>query len=504
MRYQASVSLPVSTETAFAYHERPGCLDRLIPPWESVTIERSDGSLRTGSRVVLKTRLLGIPLRWVAEHTVYEPPRRFCDRQVSGPFACWEHEHRFDEITAGSDRGSLWPDAERIDPQAIGGSASTLTDRIDYRLPGGPLGRFLGGGKALQTIEAMFAYRHRVTADDLSLAARYPLTTQTVAVSGAGGLVGSSLCQLLTLLGHRVLRIVRGDARSEDEVPVWADPTVAAERLEGIDAVIHLAGKSIADQRWNDQVRSEIRDSRVVKTARLAELLAGLRDKPSVLISASATGIYGNRGDERLSETSPLGDDFLSGVAEEWEAACDAARQAGIRVVHPRFGVVLSPRGGALQKMLTPAKFCGGSLGSGKQWWSWIALDDVLGGLVHALATDSLAGPVNFVAPEPVKNREFASTLGRVLSRPALLPAPAIALRLALGEMADALLLASTRVDCDRLRDSGYHFRFPSLEPCLRYLLGKVRSPSETSPAPETSPPGNETPPSGETPEVGP
>lgn len=482
MRYQASVSLPVSVETSFAYHERPGCLDRLIPPWESVTIEQSDGSLRTGSRVVLKTRLMGVPLRWVAEHTVYEPPRRFCDRQVSGPFAFWEHEHRFDATSA---------------PTAAGVAASTLTDRIDYRLPGGPLGRWLGGAKALHTIEAMFAYRHRVTADDLALAARYPLPARTVAVSGAGGLVGSSLCQLLTLLGHRVLRIVRGDAQAEDEVPVWADPTVAAERLEGIDAVVHLAGKSIADQRWNDHVRAEIRDSRVVKTARLAEVLAGLRDKPSVLISASATGIYGSRGDERLTEESPLGDDFLSGVAEEWEAACDAAREAGIRVVHPRFGVVLSPRGGALQKMLAPAKFCGGSLGSGKQWWSWIALDDVLGGLVHAMATDALAGPVNFVAPEPVTNREFASTLGRVLSRPALLPAPAMALRLALGEMADALLLASTRVDCDRLRDSGYLFRFPSLEPCLRYLLGKVRLPSEVSAAIETPPPAK-------TPGVGP
>ena len=497
MRYQASVSLPVSAETAFAYHERPGCLNRLIPPWESVTIERSDGSLRAGSRVVLKTRLMGFPLRWVAEHTVYEPPRRFCDRQVSGPFASWEHEHRFDESAVGLRDGSLTAETAGVEPAVSGGSASVLTDRIDYRLPGGPLGRWLGGGKALHTIEAMFAYRHRVTADDLSLATRYPLPARTVAVSGAGGLVGSSLCQLLTLLGHRVLRIVRGDAAADDEIPVWADPRLAAERLEGTDAVIHLAGKSIADQRWNDHVRAEIRDSRVVKTARLAEVLAGLGDKPSVLISASATGIYGSRGDERLTEASPLGDDFLSGVAEEWEAACDAARQAGIRVVHPRFGVVLSPRGGALQKMLAPAKFCGGSLGSGKQWWSWIALDDVLGGLVHAMATESLAGPVNFVAPEPVTNREFASTLGRVLSRPAILPAPAMALRLALGEMADALLLASTRVDCDRLRDSGYLFRFPSLEPCLRYLLGKVRSPSEASAASETSP-------SGKAPEGGP
>lgn len=459
MKYEARTELPVGVSRAFAYHQRPGCLERLIPPWESVTIADSDGSLEPGSRVVLKTRLFGVPLTWVAQHTRYEPPRLFADTQLSGPFARWDHEHRFDPI--GDDAGDA-------------AAACQLTDRIEFRLPGGSLGKRLGAGKARRTIESMFAYRHRVTRDDLQLDASHPMEPKTIAVSGSSGLVGSSLCQLLTLLGHRVLKIVRSPSDAPDELAVWDTPADAA-RLAEADAVVHLAGKSIADKRWTDRVKAEIRDSRVIKTAHLCEALARLDRKPEVLISVSATGIYGDRGDEVLTETSPPGDDFLAGVAEEWEAACDPARDAGIRVVHPRLGIVLSPRGGALAKMLTPAKCFGGALGDGSQWWSWIALDDVVGGIYHAIVTDTLQGPVNFVAPDPLRNRDFAQILGRVVGRPALLPAPAFALRMALGEMADALLLASTRVSSAKLSGSGYHFRFPELQPALRYLLGTER-----------------------------
>jgi uncharacterized protein (TIGR01777 family) len=189
--------------------------------------------------------------------------------------------------------------------------------------------------------------------------------------------------------------------------------------------------------------------------------------------------MYGNRGDEILNEDSAAGDDFLAKVCQEWESACDPAREAGIRVVHARLGLVLSPKDGALAKMLTPAKLMGGALGNGRHYWSWIALDDVVGGLVHAIHTNDLSGPVNFVSPQPLTNREFARTLGRVLGRPALFPAPATALRLALGEMADALLLSSTRVIPDRLMSTDYEFRFDSLTDALRYCLGKERLVSE-------------------------
>ena len=472
-RYVATSELPVSVETAFAYHERPGCLDRLIPPWQSVEVVRSDGSLQPGSRVTLKTKIAGIPVRWEARHTVYEPPHRFADVQDSGPFAAWHHEHRFEPIDerASEERASEERAGERL---ASDGQRCRLTDEISYRVPGGAIGQKLGGGKARREIETMFAYRHRVTADDLTLAADHPVRPMTVAVSGSHGLVGSSLSQLLTLLGHRVIPIVRRQQAGDDAIAIWGDPS-EAEKLNGVDAVIHLAGKSIAGGRWNEATKREIRDSRVDITRQLCERIASLSNPPSTLICASATGYYGDRGDETLEETSSPGDDFLADVAQQWEAACDPARQASLRVVHSRFGIVVSPNGGALQKMLLPAKCLGGKLGSGRQYWSWIALDDVLGGLVHALCTPDLSGPVNFVSPDPMTNAEFTKVLGRVIGRPPLFPAPAAALRLALGEMADALLLSSTRVRPTRLVDSGYRFRFTDLEELLRYQLGRER-----------------------------
>ncbi|NNE00582.1 MAG: TIGR01777 family protein [Pirellulaceae bacterium] len=451
--YVASTTLPVSVADAFAYHDRRGALERLIPPWESAHIESSDQSLEVGSRVVLKTKIAGVPLRWVAEHTHYDPPTLFADTQISGPFAKWNHRHHF--IQAGDE-------------------SSLIKDEIQYRLPGGSLGRLFGGSMAQRTIESMFSYRHQVTRDDLQLFNQYPTSPLTVAISGASGLVGAQLSALLSLLGHRTLRIVRNPTNDSSDIAVWSDPADVA-KLEDVDAVIHLAGKPIADDRWTDDVKQQIRDSRVIKTRELCESLAKLHRKPKVLICASATGIYGNRGDEILDENSAAGGDFLADVAREWEDACQGARDAGIRVVNTRFGIVLTPRGGALQKMLLPAKLAGGSLGNGQQWWSWIALDDVLGAIYHCIQDDSISGAVNFVAPEPIRNRDFAKTLGRVLGRPALLPAPAFGLRLALGEMADALLLASTRAVPQKLLQSTYKYRFDDLESALRYYLGRNR-----------------------------
>lgn len=457
-RYVASVDLPVSINQAFAYHERPGCLDRLVPPWESVKVEHSDGSLAAGSKVVLKTKVGCVPLRWHARHTLYEPPHLFEDVQDSGPFAAWRHRHQF---------------------TAKGDLASQLTDDVSYRLPLGGLGSLFGGALARGTIEAMFAYRHRITRDDLTLMSRHPTDGLTIAVSGASGLVGSSLCSLLRLMGHRVLTITRGSKGDDNSIAAWSDDG-EFERFNEVDAVVHLAGKSIASGRWNDTIKQEIRDSRVLKTQSLCERLAKLDNPPSTLVCASATGMYGSRGDEILNEQSKPGDDFLAKVCQEWESSCDPAREAGIRVVHARLGLVLSPKDGALAKMLTPAKLMGGALGNGNHYWSWIAIDDVLGAIVHAIHKSDLSGPVNLVSPQPLTNREFAKTLGKVLGRPALFPAPAIALRIALGEMADALLLSSTRVIPDRLMSTGYEFRFDSLSDALRYCLGKERLVSQT------------------------
>lgn len=244
--------------------------------------------------------------------------------------------------------------------------------------------------------------------------------------------------------------------------------------IEGADALVHLAGESVAAGRWTAARKARIRASRVDSTRLLAETAAGLGRRPRVLVCASATGFYGDRGDERLTEQSAPGRGFLAEVCREWEAAAEAARQAGIRTVHLRIGMVLSRAGGALAALLVPFRLgLGGVIGSGRQWMSWIALDDMVGVITHVLADERLAGPVNAVTPAPVTNAEFTRTLGRVLGRPTLVPLPALAARLLLGEMADEVLLASARVEPARLLASGFGFAHPTLEGALRHILGR-------------------------------
>lgn len=448
---ETQVELPVDIETAFAYHERPGALERLLPPWESVRVVSSDQSLQVGSQVQLQMRAAGIPMTWLAEHCLYDPPHEFADKAISSPFRTWLHHHRF---------------------EAIAQDRCRLVDEVQYSMYGGFAGDIAQRCFVDQSLQAMFRYRHRITADDLTCWATYQrqLEPMNIIVTGATGLVGSSLLPFLSTLGHRPSAATRTGDGADTDFQV-AEP----ESWNGCDAVIHLAGKSIADGRWTPEFKRSLRDSRVAPTRRLCEKLAAQTQKPKVLLCASAIGIYGNRDDETLNEDSSHGIDFLAKLADDWEQACQPARDAGIRVVHLRFGFILSPRGGALRKLLTPAKLAlGGPVGSGKQWWSWIAIDDCLGAIYHALATESLSGPVNLTSPQPVTNQEFATTLGHVLGRPALLPAPAPVLRLMLGEMADALLLSSCRALPSRLIDSGYAFRFDNLAAALRHLLGKV------------------------------
>jgi hypothetical protein len=295
-----------------------------------------------------------------------------------------------------------------------------------------------------------------------------------IAVTGASGLIGGALLPSLRAGGHEVLRLVRRSPSSGDEVR-WDPLTkqIDAARLEGLDAVVHLSGENIAAGRWTDAKKARLRSSRVGSTRFLSETLAGLTRKPSVLVSASALGYYGDRGDAWVGETDPPAADFFGQLSVEWEAAAAHAAHAGIRVVHPRTGVVLSPTGGALGKMLRPFRLgVGGVVGSGRQYFSWIALDDVVGVIQHLLARSDLVGPVNVSSPEPVTNAELTKTLGRVLGRPTIVPVPAFALRIAFGEVADALL-ASTRMRPERLLATAYRFRFPELEEALRDLLSR-------------------------------
>lgn len=293
-----------------------------------------------------------------------------------------------------------------------------------------------------------------------------------VLISGATGLVGGELSAFLSAGGHDVVTLTRQDLPNAVQ---WhpTEGKIDRDKLEGFDAVVHLAGESIVG-RWSEEKKKRILDSRVNGTKLLCETLATLQTPPKVLVSASAIGFYGDRGNEVLTEESSIGDMYLSKVCQQWEEATAPAKNAGIRVVNSRIGVVLTPKGGALGQMLTPFKLGGGGIiGSGEQWMSWIALDDVISGLYHCMQEESLSGPVNLVAPNPVTNYDFTKTLGKVLWRPTIFPMPSFAARMLFGQMADELLLASARVHPTRLQSTAYDFQYAELENALRHVLGK-------------------------------
>lgn len=450
-RYRTRIE--AAAKAVFDWHTQPGALERLTPPWQTVDVVERTGGIESGARVVLLVRVGPVRQRWVAEHRDYIEGCQFRDVQIEGPFARWEHTHR-------------------VEPD--GPTACYLEDHIEYELPLAPIGRLVAGELIRAELERMFRYRHYVTAHDIALhTLSHGGSSMHIMVTGASGLIGAALVPFLTGGGHRVTRAVRSQPKA-DEVH-WSPEAgvIDSAKLEGLDAVVHLAGENIAEGRWTPEKKSRIRDSRVRGTRLVSQTLASLERKPRVFVCASAIGFYGDRGTEILTEESPAGSGFLADVCKEWEAATEPAAQAGIRVVNARIGIVLTPRGGALQKMLLPFKLgLGGVIGHGRQYWSWISIEDVIGAIHHAMTNDQLHGPVNLVAPRPVTNAEFTKTLGRVLSRPTLFPMPAFAAQLAFGEMADALLLSSARVEPTRLLESGYQFRHPDLEGALRHLLG--------------------------------
>ena len=371
---------------------------------------------------------------WVAVHRGYDEGRRFVDVQEEGPFALWVHEHRFDDAGAGR---------------------SVVVDRVEYTLPFGRAGELALGAFVRRGLERLFRHRGAVTVGDLARHAPYldraPLR---IAITGASGLIGSQLAAFLTTGGHEVLRVPRG--------------RIDHEALEGLDAVVHLAGESIAGGRWTESRMAEILVSRVNGTRRLAEALAVLREPPSAFLCASAIGYYGDRGEERVAEGAAPGSGFLADVARAWEAASEPASAAGIRTVHMRFGVILTARGGALSKMLVPFKLgVGGPIGTGRQGFSWIALDDAIYAIHHLIRRDDVHGPVNVVAPFPVSQGEFAKALGRALHRPAVVPLPARVVEALFGQLGEEALLAGQFVEPEALRRSGFTWSVGRLEEAI-------------------------------------
>jgi hypothetical protein len=454
--FSARSRMPVEATELFAWHAREGAFERLTPPWERVeVVERAGDGIREGARMVVRLHVGPVAQRWEARHTKYIEGSLFQDEQVSGPFSRWVHTHR------------MWPEPP----------TSVLEDEVVYAPPLGAAGRALGGGMIRGRLEPMFAYRHAVTREDLrrhaAFAGQGPLT---VAVTGATGLVGSALTPFLSTGGHRVRRLVRGRSDAGRGDVAWNPDRgeLDASALEGVDAVVHLAGANVG-QRWTPEAREAIHGSRTKGTRLLSEALARMQRKPRVLVSASAIGFYGDRGDEVLTEASAPGEGFLARVCRDWEASTAPAEEAGIRVVHLRIGVVLDPRGGALSQLVPAFQLGGGGrVGSGRQWMSWVSLEDVLGLIHFALFTPGLRGPVNAVAPQAVRQEELARTLGRVLSRPAVLPLPGAVVRALFGEMGQEVLLAGAHVRPEVAERHGFPFCQPALEPALRFTLGRT------------------------------
>ena len=446
--------MPVPVDELFAYHARPGAFERLAPPWQKLRVLEQSGGMKDGGRVVFKAYVGPVGKRWVAEMGGYIEGRQFVDRQVEGPFASWEHTHRFLPAEDGT---------------------SELLDHVEYSLPAGLFNDFVGAGPAGRQLARLFRFRHARTRADLERHAVWKERPRLkLAISGAGGLIGSSLAVYLTTAGHEVVKLVRREVAGPGEIS-W-DP--AAGRLDpadlaGVDAVVNLAGVSIAAL-WTAGRREDILSSRVQATGTLVAALAKMETPPKVLVSASAVGAYGSRGGEALTELAELGDGYLADVCRAWEVAAAPAADAGVRVVTPRFGIVLSGAGGALARMLPAFKAgLGTRLGDGNQWWSWVDLDDLLAALEWALHDDELSGVLNVTAPEPVTNLEFTKTLGHVLRRPAALAAPRFAVAKGLGGMGEEMFLASQRAVPMLLKDRGFGFEFPRLELALRHELGR-------------------------------
>ncbi len=455
--------MPVSADELYAWHGRPLAFQRLQPPWEQIEMRASHGAFGTdGYRMEFRTPILGpIKSTWVAEAYNFQPGKQFQDRQLKGPFAFWNHTHRF---------------------IADGPNSSFLEEHLEYRVPLGPLGRAFGGSMVRRRLAVVFAYRHALTASDLrrhNLYRDHPRLT--IAITGSRGLVGSELVPFLTAGGHKVVRLVSGKGGPPfDDGTRWVNwnPTAPLDPkvLEGVDAVIHLAGDNVASGRWNAEKKRKIIESRTVPTRNLAAAVAAMPagSRPKAFVSASAVGFYGDRGDEILTEDSPRGQGFFPDICKLWEEATDPARDAGVRTTTLRIGVVLSPRGGALAKQLPAFRAgVGAVLGSGKQWVPWITVGDLVGVIHHSLMHETISGPVNASAPEPVTNRTFTKTLGRVLHRPAFFWLPRPVLRVMFGGITDDALLASMRTLPKKLLDTGFAFDQSELTSALRWLLGR-------------------------------
>ncbi len=485
--FERSTDVPCSAAALFRYHAAPGAFGRLSPPFDAATVAVPLPALENGARAEIDVGVGPLTLRWIARHEDVVDGRSggvcgFVDVMEAGPFSSWRHEHRFEPLpsTGGADGPH---------------EHCRLVDRITFQ---GPL---LGSGDFVveRKLAAMFAHRHRTTVLDAALLSSLPRPVSSgpasgrrfrVGVTGASGLIGSEVRALLSVAGCEVVAFIRPGSIPSAKTPpgqgsVSWDPHSGAlgDGASGLDAVVHLAGENVGEGRLDADKKRRVRQQRVEQTTKLLDALAALPAPPRTLVAASAVGIYGDRGDDIVDEDSPPpsgpAQNFFSELCQAWEAAVlgHAGRSgpgaAGWRAVSLRIGIAQSPRGGALQKLLPVFQMgAGGALGDGSSWTPPIAIDDVGAIVWRALVDERMRGAVNAVGPAPVTQQDYARTLAHVLHRPALVPVPRFALKLALGEFGDRIL-DSQRVVPTRLTSLGHTFRHASLEAALRHVLGR-------------------------------
>jgi len=453
--YEHKTQVKNGIEETFAWHERKGAFRRLMPPWELAEEVRADETLEEGSQRIFKFPMGPIKMHWVAQHTAYNPPFSFEDKMLKGPFKSWHHTHTFEQDELGN---------------------TTINDKVKYKLPMGFMGNLVAGRSIRKRLKRMFAAREIRLQRDLKRHADFAdKPRKKILVAGSSGLIGKQLVAFLDTGGHDVWKLVRREIKKDEKEIRWQPDLneINHEDLEGFDAIIHLGGVGIGDKRWSKKRMKLIEESRTNTTSLLSNAISKLTSKPESFIVASAMGWYGERGDEELEETSKKGNGFLSDLCSKWEEACQAAKDVGVRTINLRTGIVLDATGGALSKMLFPAKLgFGGPIGRGKQWFSWISMDDQVYSMHHLLMNENCEGKYNLGSPNPVRQKIFAKTLGKVLRRPAFIPTPPLAIWFLYGKMGLSLTTESTKINPKRLLESGYLFEHEELESALRDSLG--------------------------------
>jgi len=454
-RFVKKSSFPIPVESLFSWHERDGAIERLSPPWDPLKVIYKSGGIQPEAKVILGMKEGPVRFKWHAVHTDYEQNRLFRDMQTRGPLSSWIHTHRF---------------------ESLGENQSTMEDTIEYKSYFSWISRYLMDPFIKKKLSRIFTYRHKTTTDDLKLHQQFiHLPRKRVLISGASGLIGQKLIPFLKTGGHTVLTLVRREPAAEHEI-FW-DPVkgvLNADDLAGVDAIIHLSGENVGEGRWTKAKKQRIIESRQLSTDLLSRTASCLNPKPEVFISASATGYYGDTQQQTATEESRQGGGFLASVCKQWEEAAQPVVKSGIRTVFMRIGVVITPEGGALGKLLLPYQFgLGGRIGSGSQFMSWISIDDVVSAFYWALMNEKITGPLNAVSPNPVSSLKFSKTLASVLHRPAILPLPAFLIKILFGQMGVEGLLYSTKVNPTLLLNSGFHFRHLKLDEVFKHVLGK-------------------------------